>query len=132
MYLIVRFNPGSNEPDILAYFSVAIDQLVIGDQVSSNMKRNLNGIFNDRIVPCYLIGQLARNDAYSRTDISGEKILNFALSVLMDAHDLVGGRFVRIDCKDIESLLKFYTDNGFTKLPDKYKEKLCQCIIFLR
>ena len=119
------------ELDILAYFSVAIDHLLIREKVSKSFKKKLNGIFSDDRVPCYLVGQLARNDSFSKEDIHGEEILDYAFNVLMDAHDLVGGRFVRVDCKDCEQIKAFYVNNHFTLLPDKEDHGLCQLVKFL-
>lgn len=115
----------------MAYFSVAIDHLSIGTETSKTMKRNLNGIFNEDRVPCYLIGQLARNDSCSRQLLSGEELLEYALDVLENAHDLVGGRFVRVDCKDRDSLLKFYQNNGFRSLPGRGRHGLCRLVRFI-
>jgi len=107
-----------NEVNILAYFTVGMDHLLIKDAVSKSMKRKLNGIFSDDRVPCYLLGQLGKNDRF-KDEVSGDDILNGALSVLLDAHELIGGRFVRVDCKDIDDVLDFYKRNNFTLLPDK-------------
>jgi hypothetical protein len=117
--------------EVLAYFSVAMDFLLIREGVSKTFKRKLNGIFNDDSVPCYLIGQLARSDSCPKETLRGEEILDYALSVLLDAHDLVGGRFVRVDSKECDGLLSFYMENGFTLLPDKEENGYCQLVRFI-
>jgi hypothetical protein len=117
--------------EILAYFSVAMDHLLIREGVSGTLRRKLNGIFNDDRVPCYLIGQLARNDSCPKEVLDGEEILNYALSVLLDAHDIIGGRFVRVDSKECVGLLSFYQSNGFRLLPDKEEHGLCQLVRFI-
>ena len=48
-----------------------------------------------RSVGCYLIGQLARNDAYSPGDITGEEIVSMIKAKLSVSRDIVGGRFVK-------------------------------------
>lgn len=130
-YLIVA--PGSSRCarlSILAYFSVAIHHLQIPDAVSKSMKRKLNGIFNNDIVPCYLIGQLARSDSCSKMGLGGHELLGYALNVLADAHELVGGRFVLVECKEQEKLLSFYQRNGFVLLPEK-EGAYCQLAKFI-
>lgn len=64
-----------------------------------------------RSVGCYLIGQLARNDAYSPGDITGEEIVSMIKAKLSVSRDIVGGRFVAVDC--LEELIPFYERNSF-------------------
>ncbi|HNU36118.1 MAG TPA: hypothetical protein PKJ15_05920 [Methanomassiliicoccales archaeon] len=80
------------------------------------MKRRLNGIFQNDILPCYLLGQVDKNDRYADM-IKGKEIVDLALNIVLDAHELVGGRFISADCKDSDGLLRFYRDSGFTVLP---------------
>ena len=131
-YLIVA--PESSGPGrlrILAYFSVAIHHLQIPNEVSKSIKRKLNGIFNNDSVPCYLIGQLARSDSCPKEDLRGHEIIEYALNVVLNAHELVGGRFALIECKGHEGLLSFYMDNDFTLLPVKEGE-YCQLVKFIQ
>jgi hypothetical protein len=47
------------------------------------------------------------------------------------AHDLIGGRFVRVDCKNIPQLVEFYKANGFGELQTDDKTGLLQLVRFL-
>ncbi|MDD1771309.1 MAG: hypothetical protein LUQ09_00120 [Methanomassiliicoccales archaeon] len=94
------------------------------------MKRKLNGIFQNDEVPCYPLGQVGKNDVYE-DDINGKEIIEFALNVIMDAHEMVGGRFVSVDCKDVNGLLNFYKVNDFSLLPEKDDHGYYQLVKFL-
>jgi hypothetical protein len=106
--------------EILAFFSLAMDHLNIGDEVSRSLKKKLSGIFENDTVTCFLLGQLARNDEYP-DGIDGKEILDHAINILSGAQRLIGGRFVRVDCKDVKGLLRFYQENGFSILPESFE-----------
>lgn len=101
-----------DKPGIVAFFSIGISYIAIKPEVSSNNRRKLNVMLKKPIVPCYVLEQLGKNDAY-REDILGSEIIEHAMRYLKSAHKIVGGRFVRIDCKDNKHLISFYERNGF-------------------
>lgn len=74
-----------------------------------------------RSIPCYLIGQLAKNTA-AENAVSGAKLLGYAMRIIASAAENVGGRIVLIECRDDQHLRDFYRANGFEeldKIPDK-------------
>lgn len=112
---------------IYGYYSVALKVLSIPDDYSNNKRKQLDGlsakIHGEVItdIPCYLIGQLARNSEISNELLSGNEILNMAYSVILNAVEAVGGRVIMIECRDNEKLIDFYMTNGFeviSELPD--------------
>lgn len=127
----VRGAERCDRSSILAYFSVAVHHLQVPDTVSRSMRRKLNGIFYNEMVPCHLIGQLARSGSCPREDLGGHELLGYALNVLANVHELVGGRFVLVERKEHEALLSFYQRNGFTSLPEK-KGAYCRLVKFMR
>ena len=130
-YIVVRRDSArERELKILAYFSIALSNMKIRDTVSRSRRKRLSGIFEDSETPCYLIGQLAKNDTYEG-DIQGKELIEYALSMFKIAHDLVGGRFVRVDCKNIPHLVEFYKANGFGELQTDDKTGLLQLVRFL-
>ena len=130
-YIVVkRESVGERELEILAYFSIALSSMKIKDTVSRTKRKKLCGIFEDRETPCYLIGQLAKNDPY-RGDVQGKELVEYALGMFRTAHDLVGGRFVRVDCKNIPCLVDFYKVNGFRELQTDDKTGLLQLVRFI-
>ena len=103
---------------ILGFFTVSLKVLDI-PEVTSKRKRLAFDGFSSKLhgepiksIPCYLIGQLAKNSA-AENAVDGDVLLNGAISVIKSAMEDVGGRFVLIECRDHPRLRKFYTDNGF-------------------
>jgi len=122
--------------EIVAYFSIAIQLLRIPDGTSASQIRRLDGLYSrkggDPIneIPSFLIGQIAKNDKYI-SSISGSLLLEYALSVISVAEEMVGGRVVYIECRDIPNLISFYEKNGFKVLRSDPDDGLIQmyCII---
>ena len=105
---------------ILGYFSLALKVFNLREDVSNQTRKKLDGVsakLHGEIinsVPCYLIGQLARNFAIpDERAISGAELIEQAFSFIHSAETLVGGRSVLIECHDNPKLIKFYNDNGF-------------------
>lgn len=112
---------------ILGYISVSLKVLDLSESISNRKRKMLDGLSAKlhgeviKSVPCYLIGQLAKNsNVPCERSISGAELINCAISIIRLAETYVGGRYVLIECRDIPKLLKFYTDNNFElfdKLP---------------
>lgn len=126
-YLIVKKQPLDHGIAILGYFSLAISRMRISKGVSRTKIRKLNGIGERRDVPCYLIGQLGKNDDYSG-EIDGTRLITYAMSFLMNGHEQLGGRFVRVDCRDIAALCEFYERNGFVRYQQDRESGLMQLV----
>lgn len=113
---------------ILGYFTLALKVLHIPDKTSNNKRKQLDG-YSYKIngltvnhIPCYLIGQLARNSAVSRQSISGADIIKKAYKIIGTVHTFVGGRYILIECYNKEKLIRFYKDNlfdEFSYIPSK-------------
>ncbi len=89
------------------------------------MVKKLDGLYkNISEIPVFLIGQLAKNDQFT-TALTGQELLEYAWSVIMNAHKYVGGRLVLIECNDHPKLIYFYEANGFTYIQ---KDELVQMI----
>lgn len=106
----------SQNDRIAAFFTLSLHSIILADLFSSLNEETMStlrgyGKRDARSVGCYLIGQLARNDSYGNSDISGDEILAFAKDKLIETRDIVGGRFVAIDCA--KDLIPFYERNGF-------------------
>ena len=48
--------------------------------------------------------------------ISGKELLQVAYDVIAAAVDAVGGRYMMIECREEEKLVKFYSKNGFVEI----------------
>jgi len=111
---------------IYGFFTVALKVLDLPERLSNRKRLELDG-FSAKMhgeviksVPCYLIGQLAKNSS-AESVVSGAKLLGYAAQVIASAVKYVGGRYALIECHDDPHLRKFYTDNGFEEfdtIPD--------------
>lgn len=110
---------------ILGYFALALKVLSIPDDYSNRKRKELDGLSSKlhgeviKDIPCYLIGQLARNDEVSTEELTGKQLLKMAFSVIQTSVDAVGGRIVMIECRDKDSLVSFYQDNDFVTIAEQ-------------
>lgn len=104
---------------ILGYFTLALKVLIIPVDKSIRSRQELDGfsgkIYGEPIreIPCYLIGQIARNSAVEKTAVSGNELMEQAISVIQMSASAVGGRYVLIECHDDTNLIRFYERNAF-------------------
>lgn len=107
---------------IYGYFSLALKVLSVPDSYSGNQLKKLDGlqgkVHGEKILdyPCFLIGQLARNDHIDKDLIAGEWIVSKALSIIKSAMESIGGRIVLIECRNNEKLINFYKNNEFNSV----------------
>jgi hypothetical protein len=114
--------------EILAYFTLGLKVLKISNSISKTLIRKLDGLYkNIQETPVYLLGQLGKNDAY-KNYISGQEIIEYALSIISKSFQYVGGRIILVESNDNGKILAFYKENGFIFLqqPD-----LVQMVKFL-
>ncbi len=71
-----------------------------------------------------LIGQIGKNyfNNYNKL-ISGDELLQIACSKIKIVQDIIGGRFVFLECEDKEKLRNFYESNGFVCFGKRNLEK---------
>ncbi|SFR10533.1 hypothetical protein [Desulfoscipio geothermicus] len=82
-------------------------------------------------IPAFLIGQLGKNDSYAG-EIAGDEIIDYALSVILRAQEIIGGRIVYIECQDKLELKEFYSRNGFKVFRQDPDDKLIQMVRLLK
>ena len=106
---------------IVGYFAIANKSTIIKKFILSNTKRKrlLKYAEYDSEIKGYsialpLIGQLGKNynNGYDKL-ISGDILLKFACNKIKEIQNLIGGRYVFLECEDVESLKEFYESNGF-------------------
>ena len=80
--------------DILGYFSLALSVVDIPSGISKAMMKKMRGFgrYSADSVPCYLLGQLARDDNASHDDLMMRDFIDFAIEYIMVAKQYVGGR----------------------------------------
>ena len=71
-----------------------------------------------------LIGQLGKNyyNGYDKL-ITGDVLLKLACSKIKETQDILGGRYVFLECEDNEKLRNFYESNGFECFGKRNLEK---------
>lgn len=109
---------------LLGYFTVAFKSIDL-QNVSKTKRKDMTAGENVEVYSAYLIGHIAKNSNF-RTELDGEQLLQSAKNVIAEARDLIGGRLIYIDCKDIEFLKSFYSKNGFQYFNTSEKTGLLQ------
>lgn len=132
------YDEDSEEFNVLAYFTLALQVLRIPQSLSNRKIKDFDGfsakIKGERITefPTMLIGQVGKNDLH-KGKITGYKLMQYCLNTLLDGQMRLGGRIVTLECKNIPFLIKFYTQFGFVKLEREYEEdELVQFIKILK
>lgn len=121
---------------ILGYFSIGLKTLMLPDNLSNNQIRKLDGdsskINREKLnsLPVYLIGQLAKNDQY-KSWISGDEILQAAISTIREYSSYLSGRLIAVDCRPIDKLHEFYKRNHFIMIGHDQISGLDQFVYFL-
>ena len=79
---------------------------------------------NNYLISLPLIGQLSKNyfSNYNQL-ISGNQLLKLACEKVKEAQEIIGGRFVFLECEDNIKLKDFYKSNGFRQFNGKRLDK---------
>ena len=71
-----------------------------------------------------LIGQLGKNYKNNYNSlISGDELLKLACDKVIEAQNILGGKFAFVECEDKEKLKEFYESNDFVCLGKRNLEK---------
>lgn len=106
---------------IVGYFSLTNKVTRIKKNALSNsLKKRLNRFAEKSDLEKYyvislpLIGQLGKNykNDYNKL-ISGDELLKLACDKVKEAQNILGGKFVFLECEDKPKLKEFYESNGF-------------------
>ena len=107
--------------------------LNLREGISKNVRKHLDGLGNKQgsTFVVYLIGQLGKNDNY-RSEIDGKELIAMAIATIKEAYDVVGGRYILVECEPVPGLKKLYEDNDFTFLQESLEnDSLIQFIRFI-
>ncbi|MHA8104825.1 GNAT family N-acetyltransferase [Aquirufa nivalisilvae] len=72
--------------------------------------------------PAVLIGRLGRNVKYRDQNI-GNSLLEFIKAWFIEEHNKTGCRYILVDAYNIEKVIQFYQENGFTLIFDTEEEE---------
>lgn len=124
-------SPYKKEEVIVGYFATTNKAINIKRLVLSETKRKrlLKFAQYDEVYKAYsialpLIGQLGKNynNGYDKL-ITGDMLLKLACNKIKLAQDVLGGRFVFLECEDNPKLKEFYESNGFVCFGKRNLEK---------
>ena len=104
---------------MLGYFALSLKVLIVPDNMSVRARKELDGYRGKihgkpiREIPCFLIGQLDTTFNVIDNVITGEQLITCAMAVIKSVQEQIGGRYVMIECHNIDKLINFYKQNGF-------------------
>jgi len=107
---------------VVAYFSIAI-KILYSEGLSKSVVKRLDGVDKNReAMPSYLIAQLGKSNTC--THKIGANILDDAINMIRQSHQVVGGRFIILDAVNTPKVIEFYQSvpNNFVLL-DKESQK---------
>ena len=120
-----------SEDVIVGYFATANKSTTIKKSILSNTKRKKLLKYakyeNDNkgyTIALPLIGQLGKNynNGYNQL-ITGDILLKFACDKIKETQDILGGRYVFLECEDNQKIKEFYESNGFECFGKRNLEK---------
>lgn len=122
-YLVIDENSA-----LVAYFTLAHKAVQIpNDNLSNSLRKKLNRFAcldeqsNLYTISAFLIAQLGKNSNYSDI-ITGNELLELAISVLVSIQKAVGGGVIYLECENRGKLLEFYGNNNFRIFGERYAE----------
>lgn len=116
---------------IVGYFAITNKATTVKKFIISNTKRKkilkyaeYNNESKGYNIALPLIGQLGKNynNGYNKL-ITGDILLKFACDKIKETQNILGGRYVFLECEDVDKLKEFYEDNGFECFGKRNLEK---------
>ena len=125
-YIVMSQYKGENV--IVGYFAITNKVTNIKRVALSQTKRKrlLKFAIYDKDSKCYSIAlPLLGKNYYNNYNnlISGDVLLKLACDKIKETQDLIGGRFVFLECEDKPKLKEFYENNGFVCFGKRNLEK---------
>lgn len=116
---------------IVGYFALTNKITKINrNKLTNSVRKRLNRFSEQSAIEKYctvslpLIGQLGKNFKNNYNSlIKGDDLLKLACDKVTEAQNILGGKFVFIECEDKEKLKEFYESNGFVCFGKRNLEK---------
>ena len=101
---------------MVGYFTISMACMEIPEGISKNLRRKLQGFgrHSAETVPCFLLGQIARDDSVTQKVPCLSDMLDMSINYILRAQTIIGGRFISLDCLD--ALVPLYEKHGFQKI----------------
>ena len=123
-YLIINDDCGV----ILGYYTLSLKALPFNGSVSKNIVKNIDGFSKDgKAIGMVLIGQFGK-DMLLAKNIDGRKLFNICMETTYAAQKIIGGRFVLLECRDIEKVTSFYKRFSFNFLQYDSQDNYMQMV----
>ena len=126
-----------DRPVIAGYFTLSYKEFTIPTKTIPRKLRDrlkkfatFDSLGKSYKISAPLIAQLSKNFEYTRCNlITGDELLKIACDKVAEAHRLLGGKIVYVECEDKAKLREFYESNGFVifsrrQLDGKSKENM--------
>lgn len=118
----------SDTNQLVAYFTLSLNALPFRDNVPKKFIQRIDGFSKDvQAVGIILIGQFGKDEVQAR-DISGKELLEICLHTVIKAKDVIGGRFVMLECLDVPQVISFYNANDFKLLQKDSRDMYLQLV----
>ncbi len=113
---------------LVGYFSISNKPLTIPNKqfrkLSRSLQKRLMGTGtkaeqSSYVIKGYLLGQLGKNfsqEARLANCCSGQDLLQIAYKKVAEAHRIVGGRILYLECENVSKIIDFYKTNGFSQI----------------
>lgn len=104
----------SDDDQIIGYFTLGIRCGLVSKnaKISESLYKKLNVDRDTNVAQMFLIAQLGRSDSSPRGLV--RNLMDDALNILIETNRRVGCRVIRVDCKNDQSLINYYSNYGFT------------------
>ncbi|MDR2006662.1 MAG: GNAT family acetyltransferase [Acidaminococcales bacterium] len=133
------FAPYKGKNHFAGYFTLANKEFFISEHVfkSCSGRSKINSRLRKKLlkfgtrdnelkgyrITSPLIAQLGKNyNGDSNALLTGDELLKMACDKVRNVQHLVGGRFVYLECEDIQRLIDFYSKNGFVRFGKRLLE----------
>lgn len=113
---------------LVGYFSISNKPLTVPNKqfrkLSNSLQRRLMGMGtkaeqSSYVIKGYLLGQLGKNfseESRLANCCNGNDLLQLAYKKVAEAHRIVGGRILYLECENVEKIITFYKSNGFNQI----------------
>ena len=113
---------------LLGYYTLSLKALPFSKNVSKSTVKSIDGFSKDiRAVGIVLIGQFGKDHTKAK-HIDGDYLFSICMETVYWVQDLIGGRFVMLECHEIEKIVEFYQRQGFESLQYDESDKYLQMI----
>jgi hypothetical protein len=113
---------------LLGYFTLSLKALPFRKGVSKSVIKGIDGFSRDiGAVGIILIGQFGKDKELAK-EVDGKHLFDICMETVYRAQRIIGGRFVLLECREIEKVVSFYSRQGFESLQYDKSDKYLQMV----